>query len=103
MVEASPIWGLAAIAAMVFFSIMSVPIAASVGIVGVVMFILFYGDMYASIYYVGIAAWGSAANYSFSMFPLFVFMGALIARSGLGKDAFEGIFKLMGRVLYSVA
>ena len=67
------------------------------GIVGLLMFILFYGDI-ASIYLAGLTAWGSAAKYSFSMFPLFVFMGSLISKSGLGADAFEGFYKLMGRL-----
>ena len=97
MVEASPFWGFLAVLVLLTLSVLSVPIAASMGIVGLLMFILFYGDI-ASIYLAGLTAWGSAAKYSFSMFPLFVFMGSLISKSGLGADAFEGFYKLMGRL-----
>ena len=97
MVEATPFWGFLAVLVLLTLSVLSVPIAASMGIVGVLMFILFYGDI-ASLYLAGLTAWGSAAKYSFSMFPLFVFMGALISNSGLGADAFEGFYKLMGRM-----
>ena len=97
MVEATPFWGLLAVLVLLTLTVLSVPIAASMGIVGTLMFILFYGDI-ASIYLAGLTAWGSAAKYSFSMFPLFVFMGALISKSGLGADAFEGFYKLMGRL-----
>ena len=97
MVEATPLWGFLAVLVLLTLTVLSVPIAASMGIVGVLMFILFYGDI-ASIYLAGLTAWGSAAKYSFSMFPLFVFMGSLISKSGLGADAFEGFYKLMGRL-----
>ena len=97
MVEATPFWGFLAVLVLLTLSVLSVPIAASMGIVGVLMFILFYGDI-ASLYLAGLTAWGSAAKYSFSMFPLFVFMGALISNSGLGAGAFEGFYKLMGRM-----
>ena len=97
MVEATPLWGFLAVLVLLSLTVLSVPIAASMGIVGTLMFILFYGDI-ASIYLAGLTAWGSAAKYSFSMFPLFVFMGALISKSGLGADAFEGFYKLMGRL-----
>ena len=97
MVEATPLWGFLAVLVLLTLTVLSVPIAASMGIVGTLMFILFYGDI-ASIYLAGLTAWGSAAKYSFSMFPLFVFMGALISNSGLGADAFEGFYKLMGRL-----
>ena len=43
MVEATPFWGFLAVLVLLTLSVLSVPIAASMGIVGVLMFILF-GD-----------------------------------------------------------
>ena len=97
MVTASPLWGGLGVLVLIILSLMSVPLAASMGIVGLTLFVLFYGDM-ASIYMAGLTAWGSAAKYDFSMFPLFLLMGNLIAKSGVGADAFAGFYKLMGRL-----
>ena len=96
MVEASPIWGGLAVLALLILSALSVPIAASMGIVGLAMVFLFYGD-FTSLQFVATSAWGNVAKYSLSMFPLFIFMGNLIAKSELGADAFEGLNRLMGR------
>ena len=96
MVEASPFWGGLAILALLILSALSVPIAASMGIVGLGMVYLFYGD-FTSLQFIATSAWGNVAKYSLSMFPLFILMGSLIARSGLGADAFDGLNRLMGR------
>ena len=96
MVEATPIWGAIALATLLILSLLSVPIAASMGIVGLAMVVLFYGD-FTSLQFVATSAWGNVAKYSLSMFPLFILMGNLISKSGLGADAFDGLNKLLGR------
>ena len=96
MVEATPFWGAIALATLLILSLLSVPIAASMGIVGLAMVVLFYGD-FTSLQFVATSAWGNVAKYSLSMFPLFIFMGNLISKSGLGADAFDGLNKLLGR------
>ena len=96
MVEATPFWGGLAILALLLLSALSVPIAASMGIVGLGLVDLFYGD-FTGLQFIATSAWGNVAKYSLSMFPLFILMGSLIARSGLGADAFDGMNRLMGR------
>ena len=96
MVEATPFWGAIAISCLLVLSLLSVPIAASMGIVGLGMVILFYGD-FTALQFIATSAWGNTAKYSMSMFPLFILMGNLIAKSGLGEDAFDGLNKLLGR------
>ena len=97
MVEASPQWGLIGVLALLILTALGVPIAASMGVVGFSLMILFYGD-FTSIQFAAPTAWGSVANYDLSVFPLFLFMGHLISKSGMGADAFVGLNKLMGRV-----
>ena len=96
MVEASPIWGALAFLVMLLLTALSVPIAASMGFVGLVLVILFYGD-FSSLQFVAANSWGNVALYDMSVFPLFIFMGNLISKSDLGRDAFDGINRLMGR------
>jgi len=96
MVEATPFWGAIGLGALLVLSLLSVPIAASMGIVGLGMVILFYGD-FTSLQFIATSAWGNVAKYSLSMFPLFILMGNLISKSGLGADAFDGLNKLLGR------
>ena len=96
MVDASPYWGALALLVLLILSLLSVPIAASMGIVGLGMVVLFYGD-FTSLQFIATSAWGNVATYSLSMFPLFILMGNLISKSGLGADAFDGLNKLLGR------
>ena len=96
MVEASPIWGALAFLVMLLLTALSVPIAASMGFVGLVLVILFYGD-FSGLQFVAANSWGNVAQYDMSVFPLFIFMGNLISKSDLGRDAFDGINRLMGR------
>ena len=96
MVEATPFWGAIGLSCLLVLSLLSVPIAASMGIVGLGMVILFYGD-FTALQFIATSAWGNTAKYSMSMFPLFILMGNLIAKSGLGEDAFDGLNKLLGR------
>ena len=96
MVEATPFWGAIGLSCLLVLSLLSVPIAASMGIVGLGMVLLFYGD-FTALQFIATSAWGNTAKYSMSMFPLFILMGNLIAKSGLGEDAFDGLNKLLGR------
>ena len=47
MVEATPFWGAIGLSCLLVLSLLSVPIAASMGIVGLGMVVLFYGGFTA--------------------------------------------------------
>jgi len=47
--------------------------------------------------------WSNVANYELSVVPLFILMGYLASQANLGRDLFEGIRAMVGRVRGSVA
>ncbi|MFC1979478.1 TRAP transporter large permease [Chloroflexota bacterium] len=46
----------------------------------------------------GISSTSVAASYTLSVIPLFVLMGAFVSQSGLGRDIYYAIYRLMGHL-----
>ena len=91
MIEVTPLFGLYEILGVLLLAFLGFPIAITLGTVGFISAILYYGGLPA-LELTGATAWMESFSYSLTMIPLFVFMGALIAESGLGKMAFDCIY-----------
>lgn len=67
------------------------------------------GVIFASLTGIGVTslsvirAYGVSSTYIFTCIPLFVFMGAMIARSGCAELAFDSLYRLMGNTKGSLA
>jgi len=97
VIEAGPIWGLIAFGSITLLCLLSLPIAASMGVVGVTFLWLFYGD-FRGIFLAGMKSFSIVKSYSLSMIPLFVLMGTLIGEAGLGRNAYDCFYKWLGKI-----
>lgn len=77
--------------------LMRVPIAFSLGSAGLIGLILLDGFDVALL---SLAAtpYGSSAKYAFVVIPLFVFMGVLIAETGIAADIFNAAHRVLGKL-----
>src|SRR5690606_22435875 len=82
-------------AAMVLMMAAGIPIAVCMGAVGVVGFGLLVGWAPA-LAMTGQIVVDNMLNYSFSLLPLFILMGNLIARSRLSQDLYSAAYAFLG-------
>lgn len=82
---------------MVLLALIGVPIFVALGIVGVVGLIVTSG-LNTALGIVGSLPFATLANYGLAVAPLFFLMGVFVGEGGLTKDAFDGAYKLIGRV-----
>ena len=94
-------WGVIEFAALVLLAMSGLPIAVALGITGVIFAVLYYGV--AGIGLGGITAWATCHSLSMTMIPLFVFMGELISACGVGKDAYDCVYKWLSKLKGSLA
>jgi tripartite ATP-independent transporter DctM subunit len=102
MVDPSPVWGVFGVGVLMLLAVLGVPIAASMGIVGFAMMVLFYGDLKAVVMTAS-TFWFQAASYTLSLLPLFILMGEIAGRCELGKDAFDCFYKFMNKIRGALA
>lgn len=102
MIDATPFWGVVGVVVLVISAIMSVPIAAALGAIGVFMLILFYGDMKA-VMMTASSAWFTSASYTLSLLPLFIWMGEIASSCGIGDDAFDCFHKWLSKIRGALA
>lgn len=77
-------------------------IAIAMAVVGVLLSI-FYQGLTHTIDLAGISAWSNMAQFSIAMIPLFVLMGTLCGRTGIGKDAYACLHAWLHRIKGSLA
>lgn len=88
--------GAAAFVLLLWLMFIRIPVGLTLGIVGVVgIFVLTGGN--AALNMLRGSAWTSAASWTLSVIPMFIFMGMLMERSGLGRDVFQAVKALVGR------
>lgn len=87
-----------------------VPILASIGIhIAIVMatigisLSLYFQSLNATIGLAAIGSWFNIADYSIAMIPLFVLMGTICSRAGIGSDAYMCFYAWLQRVRGSLA
>lgn len=98
MVTASPVLGVIAIAAVVVFIFIGIPIAFSLGLSAIILLIIFTGSPAMTALQSGLTAWSWSSNYSMSMLPLFILMGTVVAQSGLGNWLYDAFYKWMYKI-----
>lgn len=103
MIEAAPMWGIIELLVLLAFCVCGVPIAFSLGVVGLGFAWLYYGGGGASISLVAITTWGNLEKYTMTMIPLFVLMGEVVGQAGIGADAYNSVYKFAWRLKGSIA
>jgi tripartite ATP-independent transporter DctM subunit len=94
-VTAGPLAGVAAFAAVLLLILLRLPVAVAMGLVGALAVTLTDGWGSAS-FMLGRSAFDAAFPYAFSIVPLFVAMGVLAARAGLGRTLYDLLAALVG-------
>ena len=89
--------GLIGIAVLILLIFMRLPVGFAMGIVGFLGLWYLKGFNQAAMV-VGMEPYSQVAVYTFSCVPLFVFMGTLIANTGIGKELFDFASAFLGRV-----
>ena len=90
-----PLAGVVAFAAVLLLIVLQVPVAVAMGVVGVVAITLTAGWSSAG-FMLGRSAFDAAFPYAFSVVPLFVAMGVLAARAGLGRSLYGLLAATLG-------
>jgi len=78
------------------FMMLGVPIVYSLGFTAVFTALLVYGP--GTLYKAGLSPFSALFNLGWTPLPLFVFLGALIAESGMGKDLFRAAANWLSRI-----
>ncbi len=102
MVEALPILGVVEVILLIVLCIVGLHIFVVIGILGVAFSILYMGWS-TGVAQIGQFTWAYSWHYIMSMVPLFILMGAFVAHSGLGRDAYNSFARWSGRVRGSLA
>lgn len=91
-------WAIGAIAAgvLIFLMFIGVPIAFSLGFTALILAIIFGGPRVMPLF--GSLAFAKVNSFVIVAVPLFIFMAEIIIASGVSKDAFEMLYKWLGRI-----
>ena len=102
MIDATPILGIIEIVLLVILCVIGFHIFVAVGILGTVFSILYLG-WGTGVQQIGQFTWAYSWHYIMTMVPLFILMGAFVAESGLGKDAYDAFGKWLSKLRGSLA
>lgn len=102
MIDATPILGIVEIVLLVILCVVGFHIFVCVGILGAAFSILYLG-WGTGIQQIGQFTWAYSWHYIMTMVPLFILMGAFVAESGLGKDAYDAFGKWLAKLRGSLA
>lgn len=102
MIDATPILGIIEIVLLVILCVIGFHIFVAVGILGTVFSILYLG-WGTGVQQIGQFTWAYSWHYIMTMVPLFILMGAFVAESGLGKDAYDAFGKWLSKLSGSLA
>jgi len=102
LIDATPILGIIEIVLLVILCVIGFHIFVAVGILGTVFSILYLG-WGTGVQQIGQFTWAYSWHYIMTMVPLFILMGAFVAESGLGKDAYDAFGKWLSKLSGSLA
>lgn len=91
--EAIGIIGIVVVLILIF---LRMPIAIAMAATGFVGFCYVLGDFGTGIHIFLYTAFEQTSYYTYTVIPLYVFMGYLAGASGLSQDAFRGVYKWIG-------
>ncbi|WP_127817922.1 TRAP transporter large permease [Microbacterium sp. CPCC 204701] len=95
-VESGIVVGALAFVLLLWLMFLRIPVGLTLGIVGVLGIFILAGGNAASSMLRG-SAWTSSASWTLSVIPMFIFMGMIMERSGLGSTVFGAVRALVGR------
>lgn len=81
--------GIASVIAIIFFIYSGVHIAIALGLISFVGVLLLKGNFDLALNLIGLAMADSVTDEAFATVPLFVMMGLVVSRCGLGRDVYE--------------
>ena len=88
---------LVGLGAMMLLSLIRIPIALSMGVVGVVGYAYMRGWNWAPAFaMVQTQVYETGRNYTLSVIPLFVLMGTFVARAGMAEELFRAAYAFVG-------
>ena len=88
------ILGIIAFGLVFLFLFSGVPVAASLGIIGLLTAALFLGHVEA----LGYACWNICTQFILVAIPLFIFMGQILLHSGISNRLYSGASALLGKL-----
>jgi tripartite ATP-independent transporter DctM subunit len=89
--------GLVVFGAALLLCALRVPVAISMGTIGLLGSLVLQGPN-TTFYVVGSAAFDNVKNYGLSVVPLFVFMGVFAARAGLSRSLYDCVHSFVGQL-----
>ncbi|WP_101525867.1 TRAP transporter large permease [Nocardioides houyundeii] len=89
--------GAAALVALLWLMFLRVPVGMALGGVGLLGLWAVTGSTNGAINSLHDVAWSSANSWTLSVIPMFVLMGILLERSGLGADIYRAVRAMVGR------
>lgn len=92
----NPVFGLFGFILSLAFISLGVPVAVSLGLIGVVGYV-FVNDLNGMLFVVGSGPFEAILPYSLSVIPLFLMMGVFSSHCGLSSDLFKAANAIVGR------
>ncbi|MFV0459673.1 MAG: TRAP transporter large permease [Actinomycetales bacterium] len=87
----------AAFVVLIWLMFLRVPVGVSLAITGLVGLWAMTGSTRGAVNSLREVAWSSTSSFTLSVIPMFVLMGILLERSGLGADIFRAVRAMVGR------
>ncbi|MFH1032497.1 MAG: TRAP transporter large permease [Chloroflexota bacterium] len=97
MIQPNWVWAMVEIVVLTVVSMIGVHVFTAIGITAAV-FLLLYKGFSLGLPHIGSTVWGWMYDYSLSMLPLFLLMGAWVEIAGLGKDAYDAAMRWLVRL-----
>lgn len=94
--------GIAAIGVLLALIVAGVPIAFALGLVGLVGSVV-VTSLPQTLVQLGLLSWENGSNFLLIAAPLFIYMGQMVAKSGIASDLYECMHKWFGRMPGGVA
>jgi len=86
---------------LILFLVLGVPVAFALGGAAVIATYFLWGGQ--ALYMVGIRTFSSASSFVLLAVPMFIFMGALLEKSGIARDLYDLMQKWMGGIYGGLA
>ena len=94
--------GVLGMIAMLFLLVLGVPISFALAAVGALGLALIAGWQ-AAFSQISLLAWDKGTEFTIVCIPMFIFMGTMVYHSGIARDLYDFLQKLLGRVPGSLA
>lgn len=87
----------AALVVLLWLMFLRVPVGIALGVVGLVGLWAVTGNVNGAVNSLHNVAWSSTSSWTLSVIPMFILMGILLERSGVGTDIYRAVRAMVGR------